>query len=960
MRKKRYCILAVLMALQPFAALSTAADTDQGALYYTDYAVSNWFKSDSVVETVTPDEIMLNGQSVGGGSVTVSCDDGLSFDFTPQNSGEYGIILSYRLTEEPVSLDTLIDVSVNGAEPDLTQLQLFWYDCERGKVDRQGDDISPEQACLSEFAETPLLVYSDTTRDSACWQCDAGSTYTFYLAPTIQPIEISYIRIFEIGEPDVYSNAENTACDAETVIIEGENYSLKSDSFIRSASVRNAAISPYDTYKQRLNVLDGSSWDTTGQKVLWEFETEEDGYYCISLHIKQNNEANKSVFRRIEIDGEVPFAEWENAQIAYTSASGYKNVTLKANGNDALVYLEKGVHTIAMTVTAGEYEKIYNDIYALMSEIDDLGLALLKLTAGATDENRTWDMQAYMPDAVDRIENYADRADAIYGELAEIEGCEPVYAIDLESVSEKLRDLLKEPEKIPNKTEDIFRGDTSASKYLGNILSKLSSHGMSVDRIYIHGNKELPEEKAGLFVSIWESIKRFVWSFLPSAVKDYNISEKNSEELTVWVGQSSIITDILQQIVDEDYNSKAATDIRLVVMPSEQKLVLANAAGANPDVVIAAPSGLAFTFASRNALKNLLDYDGFLTFYNSEYILESLVSTSYCDGVYGAVDSKNFKLLFYRKDILSSLNLTVPDTWDDVRRMIPTLLRNQMNFYIPISSSASLKGLDTTSPFIFQNGGEIYSTDGITTDINSPESINAITEMTEFYRIYGMQTTVSSFYNSFRYGEVPIGIGDFNMYMQLSMAAPELAGQWGVALSPGTEREDGTVVRYQPANQTASFIFKNTDKQEEAWSFLRWWLSSETQLEFSVRRSSTFGPEYQWNTANMKAFEQLPFDNNIKELALSQWEQQREVTPHPASYIVERELSGVWNDVVIDNTPLIESLDKAVLATNREFQRKLQEFGYIDFQGNLIKEYNVKIIEMLYEKLDEEAGQYEE
>ena len=218
-------------------------------------------------------------------------------------------------------------------------------------------------------------------------------------------------------------------------------------------------------------------------------------------------------------------------------------------------------------------------------------------------------------------------------------------------------------------------------------------------------------------------------------------------------------------------------------MPSEQKLVLANAAGANPDVVIAAPSGLAFTFASRNALKNLLDYDGFLTFYNSEYILESLVSTSYCDGVYGAVDSKNFKLLFYRKDILSSLNLTVPDTWDDVRRMIPTLLRNQMNFYIPISSSASLKGLDTTSPFIFQNGGEIYSTDGITTDINSPESINAITEMTEFYRIYGMQTTVSSFYNSFRYGEVPIGIGDFNIAKNTDRTVHDVAADGTIMVS---------------------------------------------------------------------------------------------------------------------------------------------------------------------------------
>lgn len=956
MRKKLYCILAVLIAIQPFTAVS-AADTAEKSVYYTDCALTNWFRSGSISDTVYPDEFSLNGEPFEGEFVYVSCGDELSFDFTPQSSGKYGIILSYRIPEEPISLDTLINVSAPGEVSDVTQLQLLWHDTRRGITDRQGDDVTPEQECITEFAETPLLNYSDTSRNEASWYCESEKSNRFTLSPTVQPIEIRYIHIYEIKSPSAYRGGKQSAGEAYT--IEGEEYSLKSDSYIRPASVRNASVSPYDTYKQKLNVLDGGTFNTAGQKVLWEFETEEAGYYYVSMHIRQNDEANKSVFRRIEIDGSVPFAEWENAQISYTSASGYKNVTLKAGEEEALIWLDKGVHTIALTVAMGAFEKVYSDIYELMMDIDDLGLALLKLTAGSTDENRTWDMKSYMPDAEGKIKSYAERADAIYAELEKIEGCEPVYAADLESVSEKLRDLLDEPETIPNKTEEIFRGDTSASKYLGNVLSKLSSHGMSIDRIYIHGSGELPDENAGFFVSLWESIKRFLWSFLPSAADDYAIAHEDSEQPTVWVGQSSVITDVLQQIVDEDYNAANGTDIKLVVMPSEQKLVLANAAGANPDIVIAAPSALAFTFASRNALKNLLEYDDFLTFYDSEYMIESLVSTSYGDGVYGALDSRNFNLLFYRKDILSSLGLEVPDTWDDVRRMMPALLRSQMNFYIPVSSSVSLKSLAVTSPFIYQNGGDIYSTNGITTDINSPESINAITEMTEFYRIYGMQTTVSSFYNSFRYGEIPIGIGDFNMYMQLSMAAPELAGQWGVALSPGTKTQDGTVLRYQPANQTASFIFKNTEKSEEAWDFLHWWLSSETQLEFSTRRSSVFGPEYQWNTANQKAFEQLPFDSGIKELALSQWEYQREVTPHPASYIVERELSGVWNDVVIDNSALIESLDKAVLAADREFRRKLEEFGYIDSEGNIIKDYNVKIIEMLYEKL-EEAGEKNE
>ena len=66
-----------------------------------------------------------------------------------------------------------------------------------------------------------------------------------------------------------------------------------------------------------------------------------------------------------------------------------------------------------------------------------------------------------------------------------------------------------------------------------------------------------------------------------------------------------------------------------------------------------------------------------------------------------------------------------------------------------------------------------------------------------------------------------------------------------------------------------------------------------------------------------------------------------------------REISGVWNDVVIDNSELMKSLDSAVLTIDREIRRKLQEFGYIEEDGTLIKDYNINILEMLYEKAGE-------
>ena len=959
MRKKISVLVFVCLILNLLFGLLVSAEgngENQAAsgvqdAYYTPYAVESWQNTEVLEKSVAAEDIRLN-DAAASFPAEVAEDASLSFCAVPPASGNYYLMVYYRPLGEVLAMDALFDVSCGDSAPEAIQLPILWHDSVRNATDRTGNEVTPEQSALTEAVYAPCLSYTDISRDVMTWTLDAGEAVAFTFVPTVQAVEVLGVWLCPVEAAAPYSG-EKKPDPVETIVVEAEDYSLKSDSYIRSASVRNAALFPYDTYVDRRNVLDGGTWKTAGQKVIWEFEVKQEGNYRIGLRCQQNAETNKKVFRKIEIDGEVPFEEWEAAGIGYTGSSGYGNWTFQVDDHDAVIHLTPGTHTIAMTVTAGPYEEIYQKIEQLMTEINDLGLVLLRMTAGTTDTNRTWDMDTYMPDAVDRLNAFADRADAIYAELCAIDGEESVYAMDLQTVSEKLRDLTERPETIPNKTEEICRGDSSASKYLGDVLSILAGHALSLDRLYIYGDGELPAAKASFFTSLWESIKRFFWSFTPEAASDgHAVTGDGKEELQVWVGRPSIIVDILQQMVDEDYNQVHGTNIRLAVMPSDQKLVLANAAGTNPDVVLSAPPGLPFSFGCRGALKNLLEYDDFLPFYNAEYQLESLVSTSYGDGVYGAVDSRNFQLLFYRKDILDSLGLEVPDTWEDVEAMMPTLLRSQMNFYIPISTTSSLKGLAVTSPFIYQNGGEIYSSDGLSTAIDSAASIQAITEMTEFYRIYGMEQTVASFYRSFRYGEVPIGIGDFTAYLQLKMAAPELAGQIGVALSPGTEQEDGSILRYQPANSTACMIFNDTEQPEEAWQFLRWWLDSETQLEFSVKCLSTLGQEYQWNTANIQAFSQLPFDSEVKELALEQWLYQREVTPHPASYIVERELSGVWNDVVVSNEALIESLDRAVFASNREIQRKMVEFGYIDEEGHLLREYNTKILEMLYEKLE--------
>ena len=61
---------------------------------------------------------------------------------------------------------------------------------------------------------------------------------------------------------------------------------------------------------------------------------------------------------------------------------------------------------------------------------------------------------------------------------------------------------------------------------------------------------------------------------------------------------------------------------------------------------------------------------------------------------------------------------------------------------------------------------------------------------------------------------------------------------------------------------------------------------------------------------------------------------------HPAGYMVEREISNAWTDVVMNGRSLRASVDKAALVANREMERKLEEFGYIK-DGRVVREYAI-------------------
>ena len=85
-------------------------------------------------------------------------------------------------------------------------------------------------------------------------------------------------------------------------------------------------------------------------------------------------------------------------------------------------------------------------------------------------------------------------------------------------------------------------------------------------------------------------------------------------------------------------------------------------------------------------------------------------------------------------------------------------------------------------------------------------------------------------------------------------------------------------------------------------------------------------------------------DEEIKEQILEQVKWSRIPAVTPGSYIVERELSQIWNKIVVNQMNVRIAIDESIPRINRELQRKIEEFGYLK-DGKIVKEYKVAINE---------------
>lgn len=743
-----------------------------------------------------------------------------------------------------------------------------------------------------------------------------------------------------------YERAGYRPTQGHMIVVQGEHATLRSSPALFPVFDQgDPTTEPYHPAEIRLNSIGGHRWQVLGDWIVWEVEVPEDGLYEISIKAKQN--LNRGTFsnRRIFIDGQVPFAELEAVPFNYSSRYEMKRLGLDFQDEPFLFYLTKGKHEIRMEAVLGDLAPLVAQSEEVLYELNSIYRSIIMITSATPDPMRTYNLEQRVPGLLRRLAEQSEIIKGMAAQLQEITGERGGHTATLLDLARMLDRMVDRPDRIPNMLREYRDGIGN----LGTWIMETRNQPLQIDYLIVHSpGVRLPRAKPTFWETLVHEARAFITSFFHDYTGILEIADESQvtsaqarrraarqaedpNTIKVWIGLGRDQAQILKQMIEDTFTPETGIRVNLeLVTAMQQLLVPTTIAGTQPDVAIGvADMDLAF----RGAVVNLAEFPDFPEV-AKRFKKSALLAFTFRDQVYALPDVQSFPMLFYRKDILADLGLEVPQTWDDVYRILPELQNHHLEFGLTPSIYTYLQ-------FLYQKGVSLYKEDGIAVNLDSEAAIQTFIEMTNLYTQSGLPLEFN-FINRFRMGEMPLGIANYGDFNTLSVFAPELRGQWGMAPIPGTRMPDGSINRTAPTaanvligtellvpqGTTGSIIMAKSKKKEQAWEFLKWWTRTDTQVRFGQEMEALMGAAARWATANVEAMQQLPWRVEEREALLEQWDWIEGIPPVVGAYYVTRQFDWLFRAVVLQHEPVRESVLDYTREINRELTRKREELGY--------------------------------
>lgn len=879
----------------------------------------------SSLEGLETDKVENSEIIVINDKTTVKKGEFISTQFSAEKSGLYICRIDYSINDDVsnINLSAEIDGSVPYDDFADISLPIYYADENKDKKDAQGNEIAADTAV--KYGNYTYALRDINNTDYLYVYIQSGN-HTLTLKSEMSDVVINGFRFS--SEPEClsykeYSQKYKSSEEYDSFkIIEGEDAALKSsDDLIQLIDNSSANVNPNDADRDVVNYIGGSNYDQPKDCIVWEIDVPEDGLYKIGLNYRQNYTENSLFYRMLYIDGELPFKE--AAQIEFPFALNWTFKTLSDNnGEPYLFYLEKGKHTLELSVTLGELSEVSESLEKTGNNLASLYRSIIMITGDTPDANRDYNL-------FERIENLAENINSNIKTLKDInKKLSSVYGSESVSSVSTVNGMINVLELMINNRYTAHR---YISRYYDNYASlssmamEIKSMPLDIDRIYIGNN--FKATKAGIFEKALFSVRRFFNSF----AEDYNTSSSKDETtITLWVNWGRDQAKTLKYLIQSDFSVK--TGINVDIKITNATLTHAALSGVGPDCQLHLSRSEPVNLAMRNAVCDLTQFDDY-----EEVAKRFMPTASDCykfgNGVYALPDTQTFYMMFIRDDIFEELGLSVPKTWDDFAETSVLLLRQNMQAGLPYTQIATMTevnlGVGSLSIFptmLLQSGGELYNENRSQTQLLSDISLSVFTKWTDFYTKYGFSKTYD-FFNRFRLGLMPMAVQSYTMYATLTAAAPEIEGHWRMYEVPGTADENGTVNNCVSGGGSGAVILSASKHKNEAWEFLKWWTDSDIQYRYGNEVEKILGPSARNATATVDALKKYDWTLDNLEALLSQWAKVKEIPEVPGGYYVSRAVDqAFWNVTNASENPKDMLLKWADVAQT-EIDRKRQQYN---------------------------------
>lgn len=395
-------------------------------------------------------------------------------------------------------------------------------------------------------------------------------------------------------------------------------------------------------------------------------------------------------------------------------------------------------------------------------------------------------------------------------------------------------------------------------------------------------------------------------------------------ELDVWLtGFTNEQMRIINDITESQFTAQTGIHINYVVFTvadSETRYLLAAAAGEGPDIAGSGPLFLP-EMGLRGALVDLSTFPDFDEVYSraNPRLYRSL---QYQGLTFGIPYDSTITTAYYRTDILSELGLNIPETWDEVRQILPKLQARGSDMQFQFRLTDILYA--DVNMFMWQRGADDYTPDLTRSGYDSPECIEAFKEYVEFYTVFRIPSEVP-IQQGFIDGSLAITFQYPYLYQNLMASAPQLLGKWTIAQVPGTV-VDGKLDRTANAGGSAIGIFDNSKKKAEAWEFIKWFTSDSVQIALANRIIDEIPGAFYMPT-NRSAIMQMHMDKDILTLFCDALEEgSRSIYGLVAPRNRRRYLQMAVQKCIFNGEDPEKAIVEAAKEHNAEIVKKQQEY----------------------------------